>query len=146
MFYTFVQSRVRGNFKGDRLLCVEADTWEEANERAIYFGLNLGVQECPCCPVRWRAATPSNPRPNSQPWWDGHLLNERYGRDYGDTFTVLYKDDNLFSSGSLNLEREIEEFDDVPEASEYEEQDDDDDWHVYDSGYCYDDDDYDPSP
>ena len=139
MFYTFTQNRVRGNLRGEHLLCVEADNPEEANERAIYFGLELGVIECPCCSPRWRPASRITPRRTDMPWWNGNNLDERFWREYGVPFSILYKNDNLFSTGSLSLENEIAEpeyyaeDDDVPEASEHEE-----DWHIYDSGY-YDD-------
>lgn len=58
MFYTFSQNNSGGVWNGPRLVIVEADSPDEANERAqtyagVYFyGCEQGW-DCPCCGDRW---------------------------------------------------------------------------------------------
>lgn len=61
MFYTFEQNDAGGDFLGGyESVVIEADTAEEANERAerlgLYFnGVNKGI-DCECCGDRWTRA------------------------------------------------------------------------------------------
>ncbi|MEU7243398.1 DUF7296 family protein [Streptomyces sparsogenes] len=62
MFFTFTQNNSYGAFDFDEArgiteyVIVEADTADEANERAEGIGLYFdGVGDCPCCGDRWYA-------------------------------------------------------------------------------------------
>jgi hypothetical protein len=77
MFYDFRQNNSGGRFvrsdKLDMFVIVEADTVDEANERAerlgIYFNGCDDDRDCPCCGDRW---------------------SEQYGTEEGDEFPATY--------------------------------------------------------
>lgn len=60
MWYTFNQNNSGGSFHIDKktgitvVVIVEADSAEEANDRAENIGLYFdGIGDCPCCGDRW---------------------------------------------------------------------------------------------
>jgi len=61
MFHTYRQNNSEGIFLGPTFVCVEADTLDEADERAeqsgfVYFnGVRKG-KDCACCGDRWSCA------------------------------------------------------------------------------------------
>lgn len=70
MFYTYRQNNSYGRFEGEYdLICIEADSTEEADsiaerETGIYF-----AEDCPCCGPRW---TPAND-------WSSYEFPSDYG-------------------------------------------------------------------
>lgn len=79
MFYTYWQNNSGGNFVEDDergitlTVIIEADTAEEANERAEQIGLYFdGDGDCECCGARWDAAWE---------YEEGDLQPEVYGDD-----------------------------------------------------------------
>lgn len=61
MFYTYIQNNSGGSFVVDddikQYVIIEADSAEEANDKADYLGIYFdGVEkgfDCPCCGNRW---------------------------------------------------------------------------------------------
>ena len=102
MFYTFVQSSVEGRTHGEVLVCIQADSFQEANERATYYGLNLDVQECPCCNPRWTSAR-SDRLLEPSPRFRGELLSI-----FQVPWVIFYKNDNMRSSLAVPLDEEPE--------------------------------------
>lgn len=84
MFYAFRQNNTGGSFDYDNergiteVVIVEADSAEEANNRAeqigIYFGGVDSGDDCPCCGDRWYGV-----------WDKGDLEPSLYGRPIKET-------------------------------------------------------------
>ena len=102
MFYTFVQSTVEGRTNGEILVCIQADSFIEANERATYYGLNLDVQEHPHTNPRWTSAR-SDRLLEPNPRFRGELLSR-----FGVPWVIFYRNDNMVSSLATPLNEEPE--------------------------------------
>ena len=98
MFYTFIQNNSGGHFHlhGDLAVCVvvEADTAEQANERAksigIYFdGVEAG-RDCECCGSRWYRASEGCADETPDAW--------------GHEGKVIYLDGRVVEMGELVVE------------------------------------------
>lgn len=80
-WFTFRQNNSGGYWDGPIWVFVEADTAEEANERAVadgpvYFnGAGEAGPDCPCCGSRWHECRPH----------DGYPTPSEYGEPLDDT-------------------------------------------------------------
>lgn len=115
MFYTFEQ-RGRRNLIAEHYVCIEADSLEEANERAIEFEISFEAIDSSFNPKWDRATDPS--LLTERPELNGEALEELSYEDY----IIVYKDDNLRSSMAILPENEhdphfIEESMTVPYTS-----------------------------
>lgn len=101
MFYTFEQ-RGRRSLIAEHYVCIEADSLEEANERAIEFEISFEALDSSFRPKWDRATDPS--LLTERPELNGEALEELSYEDY----IIVYKDDNMKSTLAYELEDEYD--------------------------------------
>lgn len=101
MFYTFEQ-KGRRNLIGEHYVCIEGDTLDEVNERAVEFEISFN-------------AVDQNFRPKWEPATDPELLREfpelngeRLEDFRYEEYIIVYKDDNMKSTLACPLEDEYD--------------------------------------
>ena len=105
MFYTLIQEPIEGEYRGERFVCFEAISEEEANQRAEWFGINIeelvggdnGYR-------RWWWHTSSCG--THEPTVAGTPMN-RVTQQFRNEWIIVYRNGNLKSSGGIALENTI---------------------------------------
>ena len=107
MFYTIIQEADRtGGWRGERFVSFEADSQEEANDRAIWFGIDFGemVERRHGETRRWTWYR--NSCGTASPEIARVALPRARSENIEGEWTIVYKDDNLRSSMAVLPENE----------------------------------------
>ena len=99
MFYTLIQNQLPdGGWLGERFVCFEADSREEANQRAEWFGIDLGATDENGY-NRWEWHRPG--LGTTYPKLTDHRLETTY---HVGGWVIIFKDDNIKSSMAVTLD------------------------------------------
>lgn len=98
MFYTLIQTeQPDGGWDGERFVCIEADSREEANQRAEWFGIDLGATDENGY-NRWEWHRPG--MGTGYPRLTDHHIETTW---YHGGWVIVFKDDNIKSSFAIPL-------------------------------------------